>query len=170
VYNRYVGNTGTYHRVEEPPNVRVLRERNIQQARQQEAARQAAAERQAFEASQQQAREHAAAASRGGPVPRGAAPFSGGQQYGDRHSEQRSHPASNGGGLSSLLSMFGFKNKPSLSRGGGLNGFLDHLLPAGFDVGDILLLLFLLYFFIESGDEEFLIILGVIAFSIFKDR
>jgi hypothetical protein len=160
VYNRYIGNTGTYHRVEEPPNVRVLRERNarqgnqpMQQAARQAAAAQAAAEKQHID-SRQNAYQQAAPAF--GPAPQG------GPHTGPREPRRQSIP--------SLSSLFGFKNKPSLSGGGGLLGFLDHLLPAGIDAGDLLLLLFLLFFFLESGDDEFLIILAVIAFSIFKDR
>lgn len=51
----------------------------------------------------------------------------------------------------------------------GLTGIFDHL-PFGLDLGDILLFLLLFFFFIESGDEEFIIILAVIAFSILKER
>ncbi len=46
---------------------------------------------------------------------------------------------------------------------------LESILPAGLDAGDLALtaLLFLLY--VESGDEDFLIMLIVTGFSIFKD-
>ena len=60
-----------------------------------------------------------------------------------------------GGGLGGLTSSF--------------KGMFDHM-PFGLDFGDILLFLLLFFFFIESGDEEFIIILGIIAYSMFKDR
>lgn len=47
-------------------------------------------------------------------------------------------------------------------------GKLSSFLPAGLDFGDILILLILLLLYIESKDEDFLIILAVLAFSIFK--
>ena len=58
--------------------------------------------------------------------------------------------------------------KPSLF-GGGLR-FLDGLLPFGLETGDLILLVLFLFLFIESGDEEFLIILGFLAYSFFKER
>jgi hypothetical protein len=51
----------------------------------------------------------------------------------------------------------------------GLKGMFDHL-PFGLDIGDILLFLLLFFFFIESGDEEFIFILAIIAYGMFKDR
>jgi hypothetical protein len=69
-----------------------------------------------------------------------------------------------GGGLLSggLLSGLGGGLK-------GLTGMFDHL-PFGLDLGDILLFLMLLFLFVESGDDEYIIILAVIAFSLFKER
>lgn len=43
-------------------------------------------------------------------------------------------------------------------------------LPLGLDTSDLIILGLLLFLFIESGDEEFLIILGFLAYSIFKDH
>ena len=54
------------------------------------------------------------------------------------------------------------------SGSGGIFGALSSLLPAGIDAGDILILLVLLFLYIESKDEDFLIILAVLAFSILK--
>ncbi len=56
--------------------------------------------------------------------------------------------------------------KPPLFGGG--FGFLNGLLPERLDSGDILLLLTLLLLYIESRDEDFLIILLVAGFSIFN--
>ncbi len=71
-----------------------------------------------------------------------------------------------GGGLGNL---FGGLGGGLGGLTGGFKGMFDHM-PFGLDLGDIILLLLLLFFFIESGDEEFIIILGVIAYSIFKER
>lgn len=49
-----------------------------------------------------------------------------------------------------------------------LFGSVSSLLPAGIDAGDVLILLVLLFLYIESKDEDFLIILAVLAFSILK--
>ena len=51
----------------------------------------------------------------------------------------------------------------------GFKGMFDNL-PFGLDITDLLLFLLLLFLFLESGDEEFIIILVIIAISIFKDR
>ena len=53
---------------------------------------------------------------------------------------------------------------------GGLSGFGGLNLPFGFDTGDLIILALLLFLFIESGDEEFLIILGFLAYSIYKEH
>ena len=45
---------------------------------------------------------------------------------------------------------------------------LGSFLPGGLDTGDILLLLVLLFLYIESKDDEFLIILAVVGYSIFS--
>jgi hypothetical protein len=48
-----------------------------------------------------------------------------------------------------------------------INSMISRFLP-GADVGDIFLLLMLFFLYNESGDEEFLIILVVLAFNIFR--
>jgi len=56
---------------------------------------------------------------------------------------------------------------------GGLSGFsgLGGLnLPFGLDTGDLIILALLLFLFLESGDEEFLIILGFLAYSVYKEH
>ena len=57
------------------------------------------------------------------------------------------------------------KEKP-LSRGE--SGGAVRLLPEGIDTGDIMLLMLLLLLYTESGDEDFLIILIVLAFGLFR--
>ena len=57
---------------------------------------------------------------------------------------------------------------PSLFGGGGK--LLETNLPFGLELSDLIILALLLFLFIESGDEEFLIILGFLAYSIFKDH
>jgi hypothetical protein len=51
---------------------------------------------------------------------------------------------------------------------GGLGGLLGGLLPFGLEVGDIVLLLLFLFLFLESGDDEFLIILAFLAIGVIK--
>jgi hypothetical protein len=55
---------------------------------------------------------------------------------------------------------------------GTLQSMLGALLPAGLDVdiGDIILLLLLVLLYIDSGDYEFLVILGFMVFAMFKKR
>lgn len=71
------------------------------------------------------------------------------------------------GGLKGLLGGFGGSGGGGLGLGG-LKNMLGHL-PFGLDVGDLLLLGLLLLFFVDSHDEEFLIILAFFAYSIYKD-
>jgi len=55
----------------------------------------------------------------------------------------------------------------------GLSASLRSLIPAlpfGLDVGDLLLILMLFLLYTESGDEDFLIILAVVGFSILKEQ
>ena len=59
---------------------------------------------------------------------------------------------------------------PSLFGGGGGAKFLETSLPFGLELSDLVILALLFFLFIESGDEEFLIILGFLAYSIFKDH
>jgi hypothetical protein len=47
--------------------------------------------------------------------------------------------------------------------GGGIAGLLGKILPRGIEAGDIVLLLLFLFLFMESGDEEFLIILAILV-------
>ena len=47
-------------------------------------------------------------------------------------------------------------------------GFLGSLIPAGIDTGDLLLLAILLFLYLESRDQDFLIILIVMGYSMFK--
>ena len=58
--------------------------------------------------------------------------------------------------------------KPPRKSGGlnGLTGILRSVIPSGMDTGDILLLLILFFLYNESKDEDFLIILAVVAMSI----
>ena len=48
---------------------------------------------------------------------------------------------------------------------GNLRHTLRDKLPEGLDLGDILLVLVLLYLFIEGDDDDMLIILGVLLFT-----
>ena len=87
-----------------------------------------------------------------------------------------------GGLLSGLGNLFGGSGKGLFGGSGGglfggsgggmfsgLHGMLDNL-PFGLDIGDVLLFLLLLFLFLESGDEEFIIILAIIAINLFRDR
>ena len=58
---------------------------------------------------------------------------------------------------------------PSLFGGGGGKLFETNL-PFGLELSDLVILALLFFLFIESGDEEFLIILGFLAYSIFKEH
>jgi hypothetical protein len=55
---------------------------------------------------------------------------------------------------------------------GTLQSMLGALLPEGLylDIGDIILLLLLVLLYIDSGDDEFLVILGFMVFAMFKKR
>ncbi|MDR1589664.1 MAG: hypothetical protein LBS51_05670 [Oscillospiraceae bacterium] len=55
---------------------------------------------------------------------------------------------------------------------GPLHGLLKSFMPAGsgLDVGDIILLLLLFLLYIDSGDDEFLVLLGCMVFAMFKKR
>lgn len=57
----------------------------------------------------------------------------------------------------------------SLPFFGGIEKGLSSILPGKMDSGDLMLLLLLFFLYLESKDEDFLIILAVIAMSIFKD-
>jgi len=58
--------------------------------------------------------------------------------------------------------------KPTLFGGGGK--FLDFDLPFGLDISDLVILCLFFFLYLESKDEEFLIILGFLAYSIFKEH
>ena len=51
-----------------------------------------------------------------------------------------------------------------------ITALFKNILPDGLDSGDLMLLIILLLLYIESDDSDFLIVLAVIAFSIFKNR
>jgi len=60
-----------------------------------------------------------------------------------------------------------------LIGGGGIfggDGLKSPNLPLGLEISDLIILGLLLFLFLESGDEEFLIILGFLAYSIYKDH
>jgi len=61
------------------------------------------------------------------------------------------------------------RKKPSLFGSGNFK-FLDSGLPFGLELSDLVILALLFFLFLESGDEEFLIILGFLAYSIYKDH
>ncbi|MCL2402263.1 MAG: hypothetical protein FWC90_06430 [Oscillospiraceae bacterium] len=61
------------------------------------------------------------------------------------------------------------RQKPSLFGLGSFK-FLESGLPFGLELSDLIILGLLFFLFIESGDEEFLIILGFLAYSIFKEH
>lgn len=52
------------------------------------------------------------------------------------------------------------KAAPPMGTGGGLNMLLSGLLPEGFEMEDALLLLILFLLYRETGDREFLIVMG----------
>jgi hypothetical protein len=99
MYNRYVGNTGKYYRVDDPQTPGPGRAEN------------------------------ARTASRG-PAPRAVTPFAGRSE----------------GGLRKRINIVGID----------------------IELSDLILLLMLFLLFIDSGDEEFLMILGFLALTIFK--
>lgn len=123
MYNRYIGNTGVFTRVDDVPP----------------------------RASAPPRRSPAGAA----PRPRAEIPP---EAYNGPEAKVPFSPEIKN--KSPLLGIFG---------GGGLNGLFDHL-PFGLDTGDILLFLLLLFFYLESKDDEFLIILGIMAFSLVKEH
>jgi hypothetical protein len=138
VYNRYIGNTGRYIRVEDSPPqrgpgpVRRPGPPNIP----------------------------GPGNVRGGPPAHQSPPVS--------RNIKKSPQFGPLGGLKGLLGGLGGSGGGGLGLGGGLKNMLGHL-PFGLDVGDLLLLGLLLLFFVDSHDEEFLIILAFFAYSIYKD-
>ena len=49
------------------------------------------------------------------------------------------------------------------------SGFTDLTLPFGLDTGDLVILALLIFLYFESKDEEFLIMLGVLAYGIYSE-
>ncbi|MEL4105673.1 hypothetical protein AAFA46_02360 [Oscillospiraceae bacterium WX1] len=142
MYNRYIGNTGKYVRVQDAPTI-------------QNARRGAQGAGAALPAPPSPA--HGDAGIKNKPINAGAAGNGLGSLFGGL-----------GSGLGSLLGGRGGLNNLFGGFGNGLKGAFDNL-PFGLDIGDLLLFLLLLFFFIESGDEEFLIILAFLAFSIINE-
>ena len=140
MYNKYIGNTGKFIRVED------------HRGRREGASRTSAAPSQSGVTARSSRPSAGSSAARGKKHP----PFRGAPQRIIRPARRLGRQ---GGGLLGGLGG-GLK---------GLTGMFDHL-PFGLDIGDILLFLMLFFFFLESGDEEFIIILAVIAFSLFKER
>ncbi|MGM9522350.1 MAG: hypothetical protein ACI3VB_07730 [Oscillospiraceae bacterium] len=62
----------------------------------------------------------------------------------------------------------GKKQPQSIQQPQRNTGFLSSLLPAGLDAGDLLLATLLLFLYVESKDEDFLIILIVVGLSMLK--
>ena len=58
------------------------------------------------------------------------------------------------------------EKRPPVQRTDGLQSLLNGLLGGKLDTSDIILLLILLLLYMDSGDEDFLIMLIVIALSI----
>ncbi|MDR1299582.1 MAG: hypothetical protein LBJ84_04955 [Oscillospiraceae bacterium] len=58
------------------------------------------------------------------------------------------------------------------AAGAAPRGFLESILPSGLklEMGDIILLLIVFLLYLDSKDEEFLIILAFLAFNILKRR
>jgi hypothetical protein len=143
VYNKYIGNTGKYIRVEDHPRVNA-----------QNAGRPAAKPPLSLHQAPQE------------PIPQHIPEKHAATTQQTKGIKNKSLFGGLGGGLGNLLGGFsgGFGGLSNSFR-----GMFDHL-PFGLDFGDILLFLLLLFFFIESGDEEFIIILAVIAYNLFKER
>lgn len=62
------------------------------------------------------------------------------------------------------------KSIPPTPKLVGLSSFLNSLLPVDLDTGDILLLLLFFLLYLDSRDEDFLIILAVLGFSMFTQE
>ena len=111
MYNRYVGNTGRYIRVDERPVERAV------------------------------VHDHR--------TPRQNEP-------GPFHPGEKQKPPPAAGGLLSLLRPLHLKS-------------WNLKLPFGLDAGDLMLLLILFLLYLDSKDEEFLIILAVVGFSLLQN-
>ena len=140
MYNRYIGNTGKYYRVSEPHDY----ERYESRGPRSDGAH--------FEDEQRD--------------------FSGpgrDERRGETH-ERRRGESDCGRDPGARQKTRDNKKKPSFFNLGGLKGVFDSILPFGLDMNDLILLLLFLFLFIESGDEEFLIILAFLTFSIFRSK
>ncbi len=140
MYNKYIGNTGKFIRVEDHPRVTA-----------QNTGRPAAKPPPSLNPA------HGQAEPQHPPAP---------QPQQSKGIKNKPLFGGLGGGLSNL---FGGSGGGFGGLSNSFKGMFDHL-PFGLDFGDILLFLLLLFFFLESGDEEFIIILAVIAYNVFKDR
>lgn len=149
MYNRYIGNTGTYVRVDEPPA------RTPQSSRDQVAGSPAAP--QMFSPPPE-------------PAVKKKPSLLGG--LGDGLGNLLGAFGGLGGkGSGGLLGALGGGEGGNLLGGitDSVKGLFEHL-PFGLEAGDILLFLLLLFFYIESGDDEFLIILAIVAFSLIREN
>lgn len=133
MYNRYIGNTGKYVRVEEPEH-------------------------------RQEPRHRPEPARHPGHTPQHPTV----QHEIHHHEPPRPEPARAFPGLGGLGSLGNLFKKSPLFGGGHPGGLLKSL-PFGLDIGDLAVLVLLFFLYIESGDEEFLIILAFLAYSFFKD-
>ena len=67
----------------------------------------------------------------------------------------------------------GASERPSAGSAGGLRrllGGLGDLVPSKLDPADLLLLAILYLLYLDSGDEEFLLLLAVMAFGILRPQ
>jgi hypothetical protein len=173
VYNRYIGNTGRYVRVEDSPRSGPGGSRGPNTSGPGPNTRGHSPNEHGhdtYTGNMHQLQHAAGEPHAAAPVP---ARSSGGTASG------RGKPNSLLGGFGGLKNLFGGLGGGLLGGGGhggglfgggggGLKGMFEHL-PFGLDLGDLLLLGVLLLFFMDSHDEEFLIILGFFIFSIYKD-
>ena len=147
MYNRYVGNTGKYYRVSEPDDHAYSEPaaRNHDNDYDYDA-------RKASSEPEYRKRREERQDARGERRDRYD-----GDRYGGARKD-RDDP------------VHGNKKKSSFFNLGSLKGFFESFQLFGLEAGDLILLLLFLFLFIESGDEEFLIILAVLAFSFLRDR
>lgn len=164
MYNRYIGNTGRYVRVEDSPRPGPGGSRGPNTSGPGPNTRGHSPNEHGHDTYTGDTRQMQHAATE----PHAAAPVPA------RSSGGRGKPAPMLGGFGGLKNLFGGLGGGGHGGGlfggggGGLKGMFEHL-PFGLDLGDLLLLGVLLLFFMDSHDEEFLIILGFFIFSIYKD-
>ena len=155
MYNRYIGNTGKFYRVEDvdpvPPMASPAPETDRREVLRSWEEVRAWEEAQAFHA--QQEREQ----PREEPEPPQAEPER------EQRQEQPPPPPPPPPEPEAERSKFDFGKvfqTPSFLR-----QFVRDKLPGGLDLGDILLVLVLLYLFLEGDDDDMLIILGILLFT-----